>query len=58
MADVPMDQVADFETSLIDLLRVRHKADVLDVLKEGKLTDDVIEKITAAAKEVAAKYIN
>ena len=58
MADVPMDQVADFETSLIDLLRVRHKADVLDVLKEGKLTDDVTEKITAAAKEVAAKYIN
>jgi|GEM_PF-4644558 len=34
-----------------------HKADVLDVIKGGQLTDDVAEKLTAAAKEVSAKYV-
>ncbi len=57
MASVPMTEVADFETSLLELLNARHKEDVLAVIKSGQLTDDVAEKLTAAAKEVAAKYV-
>lgn len=57
LTDVPMDEVADFEQSFLELLRVRHKADVLDVIAQGQLTDDVAEKLTAVAKEISAKYI-
>lgn len=57
MASVPMTEVADFETSLLELLNARHKEDVLAVIKSGQLTDDVAEKLTATAKEVAAKYV-
>ena len=57
LTDVPMDEVADFEQSFLELLRVRHKADVLDVIAKGQLTDDVAEKLTTVAKEISAKYI-
>ena len=56
LADVPMDKVADFEKSFLQLLQVRHRKDVLDVLKTGVLNDEIEEKLTAAAKEVSAKY--
>ena len=56
LSAVPMDKVADFEDSLLQLLHARHQADVLDVLREGKLTDDVMEKLEASAKEVSARY--
>ena len=57
LTNVPIEEVADFEQSFVELLRARHKADVLDVIKGGQLTDDVAEKLTAAAKEVSAKYV-
>lgn len=56
LADVPMDKVADFEKSFLQLLQVRHRKDVLDELKTGVLNDEIEEKLTAAAKEVTAKY--
>lgn len=56
LSGVPMDKVADFETSLLQLLHARHQADVLDVLRAGNLTDDVMEKLEASAKEVSARY--
>ena len=58
MANVPMDQVADFERSLIDLLQARHKDDVLAQLRQGIMTDEIADKITAAALEVTAKFEN
>lgn len=57
LTNVPIEEVADFEQSFVELLRALHKADVLDVIKGGQLTDDVAEKLTAAAKEVSAKYV-
>lgn len=58
MANVPMDQVAEFERSLLDLLQARHKDDVLAQLRQGILTDEIADKITAAALEVTAKFEN
>ncbi len=58
MANVPMDQVADFERSLLDLLQARHKDDVLAQLHQGIMTDEIADKITAAALEVTAKFEN
>ncbi|MGN0214622.1 MAG: F0F1 ATP synthase subunit alpha [Muribaculaceae bacterium] len=53
---VPLDKVAEFEKLFLQLLRAKHQADVLDVLKSGVINDDVTSKIKAVAAEVAGKY--
>lgn len=56
LENVPLDKVAEFEQQLLQLLHARNQADVLDPIKAGKLTDDVVAKLTEAAREVAARY--
>ena len=56
LRDVPLDKVAEFEKMFIHYLRGKHQQDVLDVLRSGKIDDDVMAKLKAAAAEVAAKY--
>ena len=53
---VPMDKVAEFEQLLIQYLHAKHQSDVLDVLKSGKINDEVMDKLKDAAKEIAGKY--
>jgi len=53
---VPVDKVAEFEEQFLQLLHARHQADVLDVIGAGKLTDDVTDKLTAAANDVAGRF--
>ena len=40
------------------LLQARHKDDVLAQLRQGIMTDEIADKITAAALEVTAKFEN
>lgn len=56
LRDVPMDKVALFEKQYVQLLQARHADDVLTAIKQGNLTDDVTDKLTAAAIEVAAQF--
>ncbi len=56
LGNVPIDKVQDFEKQLLQLLHARHKDDVLAVIAQGKLTDDVTAKLTAAAAEVAGAF--
>ena len=56
LRDVPLDKVAEFEKLFINYLRGKHQADVLDVLRSGKIDDDVMSKLKNAAAEIAAKY--
>ncbi len=58
LENVPLDKVSEFEEQFLQLLRVKHKTDVLDVIKSGQLTDDVTAKLTAAASDVAGRYNN
>ena len=53
---VPREKVMEFEKALLQLLHAKYQADVMDVIKSGKLPDECAEKLTAAAKEVAARY--
>ncbi len=53
LSDVPVEKVAEFQESLLQLLHARHQADVIG---SGKLTDDCTAKLTEAAKEVASRY--
>jgi F-type H+-transporting ATPase subunit alpha len=52
---VPVDKVKEFEADYIEYLNAKHR-DTLNTLKAGKLTDEVIDVLTIAAKEVSAKY--
>ena len=54
LRDIPVDKVPAFEVKFLDLLRTRHKEDVLQPLGEGKIDDDIAKVIkeTAAAIKV------
>ena len=56
LRDVPLDKVAEFEKLFIQYLQGKHQADVLDVLRSGKIDDDVMTKLKDAAVEVATRY--
>ncbi len=54
LSKVPLDKVQEFETLFLDVMRTRHKADVLDVLASGIINDEVAKIIEDAAAEIAA----
>ena len=56
LENVPLDKVGEFEKSLLQILHSAHQADVMDPLREGKLTEDMEQKLNAAASQVAASY--
>ena len=56
LENVPIDKVAEFEQLLIQYLHAKHQDDVLDVLKSGKIDDDVMAKLKDAAAEISGKY--
>mgnify|MGYP006195528853 CR=1 FL=1 len=55
LRSVPVEKVREFEKDYLVYLDAKHR-DVLDTLKAGKLTDEVTDTLTAAAKEISAKY--
>jgi F-type H+/Na+-transporting ATPase subunit alpha len=55
LKDVPVERVREFEREYLEYLDTKHR-DVLDTLKAGKLTDEVIDTLTQTAKELSAKY--
>jgi F-type H+/Na+-transporting ATPase subunit alpha len=52
---VPVDKVKEFEVEYLEFLNARHR-NILDDIKAGKLTDEVMDTLTNAAKELSAKY--
>ncbi|UAM97650.1 F0F1 ATP synthase subunit alpha [Polaribacter litorisediminis] len=55
LKDVPVNKVKKFETDYLDYLNAKHR-DTLDTLKAGKLTDEVIAVLVAAAKEISTHF--
>ena len=55
LRNVPVEKVKKFERDYLELLNAKHRG-TLDTLKEGKLTDDVIDTLTNVAKDLAAQY--
>ncbi len=53
---VPVNKIAVFEIEFLHYLEVNHRSDVLDVLKSGKLTDEVIKILEDVAKDISSKY--
>lgn len=56
LENVPIDKVSEFDKLFIQYLHAKHQTDVLDVLKSGKIDDDVQTKLKNAALEIAGKY--
>ncbi|MEQ9262004.1 MAG: F0F1 ATP synthase subunit alpha [Owenweeksia sp.] len=52
---VPVDKVKEFEVEFTQYMNNKHR-DVLDMLKAGKLTDEVTETLEAVAKDLTSRY--
>ncbi|WP_373518193.1 F0F1 ATP synthase subunit alpha [Pricia sp.] len=57
LRDVPVNKVKEFERDYLEFLNAKHR-DTLNTLKAGKLTDEVIDTLTAVAKDLSGKYRN
>ena len=55
LRNVPVNKVKAFEEEYLNFLEVNHK-DILDTLKEGKLTNKVTDTLADVAEDLAAKY--
>jgi F-type H+-transporting ATPase subunit alpha len=55
LRNVPVDKIKEFEKDYLEFLNAKHRP-ILDVLKAGKLTDEVIDVLTFVAKDLSAKY--
>ena len=55
LRNVPVNKVKEFEKDYLEFLNAKHR-DVLDTLKAGKLTDEVIDTLTSVCKDLAGKY--
>jgi F-type H+-transporting ATPase subunit alpha len=55
LRNVPIDKIKEFERDYLELLNVKHRS-TLDTLKAGKLTDEVIDTLTAVAKDLSSRY--
>ncbi len=52
---VPIANIRNFETEFIHFMHLQHQ-DVLDVLRSGKIDDEVMMKLQNACEEVSRKY--
>ena len=55
LRDVPVEKVKEFERDYLEFLNAKHR-DVLDSLKAGKLTDEVVDTLSAVCNDLVKKY--
>ncbi|MDE6805969.1 MAG: F0F1 ATP synthase subunit alpha [Muribaculaceae bacterium] len=56
LENVPVEKVQEFEEQFLQLVKAKYQKEVLDVIKSGKLTDDVEQKIRECAAEVSGRF--
>ena len=56
LQDIPVDKIKEFEEEYLERMEMKHQ-NVLDLLRDGKLTDEAENTMKEAVKELAAKYI-
>ncbi len=55
LSKVPLDKVADFEKEFLNTLEMLHQKDVLDVIKGGKIDENVTAILEKVAEDVARR---
>ncbi len=58
LRDIPVDKVSEFEERYLQTLELTHQQDVLDVLKAGKIDDDVMKVLEETAKSVVKQFVD
>jgi F-type H+-transporting ATPase subunit alpha len=56
LRNVPVDKIKEFERDFIEFLNAKHR-NILDTLKSGKLTDEVVDTLTNVCKDLSEKYV-
>jgi F-type H+-transporting ATPase subunit alpha len=55
LKSVPVDKVKEFEKKFLELMNLKHRK-TLDLIKEGKLTNDVITTLEKVGAEISSSY--
>ena len=55
LKSVPVGKIKEFEKKFLDLMNVKHKK-TLDIIKQGKLTDDVLSTLESVAADLSSSY--
>ena len=55
LKSVPVDKVKEFEKKFLELMNLKHRK-TLDLIKEGKLTDDIIATLEKVGAEISSSY--
>ena len=55
LKSVPVHKIKEFEKKFLDLMNVKHKK-TLDIIKQGKLTDDVLSTLESVAADLSSSY--
>ena len=50
-----MEKIKEFENEYLTILRTKHQG-VLDSLKQGKLTEEVVNTLELVCKDLSDKY--
>ncbi|MCX6273134.1 MAG: F0F1 ATP synthase subunit alpha [Bacteroidetes bacterium] len=53
---IPIEGIKNFEIEFLHFLEEKHRSDILDELKAGNLTDEVIKRLDEAARSVIKKH--
>ncbi|MDB4212648.1 F0F1 ATP synthase subunit alpha [Flavobacteriaceae bacterium] len=55
LRNVPVEKIKEFENEYLTILRTKHQ-DILDSLKKGKLTEEVVNTLESVCKDLSDKY--
>ena len=55
LTNIPISKIKEFEESFLDRMRTKHRKQ-LDILKSGKLTDEVTDLIKKVVSELSKNY--
>jgi len=55
LKSVPVDKIKEFEKKFLDLMNVKYKK-TLDIIKQGKLTDNVLSTLESVAADLSSSY--
>lgn len=56
LTKIPVDKVREFEKNFLDILELKYRKDVLDILKTGVLNEEVEGKLRLVAEDLAKAY--
>ncbi len=56
LADVPVDKISEFQDNFLQVIRTKHRTDVLDKILEGNISAEVTSIIEDEAKGLSSQY--